>query len=355
MERLSVHDRVRAALLVWAAWTGVALLFMLYVMLPSPAAGNPLEWLRATAWQLVGWWSWALCTPLVVAVTHRTTVMQSRIRLIAVHIAAGTVVSGICTVLQGALRWTAFPGVRVRYDFAGASSLPLADAWSFNLVVYAMAVGVYYMLRASRLEAQLARSRLDALSARLRPHFLFNTLNTISALVPDDPKAAQHTIAHLSELLRQAFDRGEDTEVTLSTELQLLEHYVAIQRQRFGARLRVFVEVEPGAEGAMVPALLLQPLIENAVTHGLAGGDANGTVCVQVRGSRKAQRLRLVVLDDGPGLRAPQAERVGLTGTRARLAELYGSGQRLEVSGASEGGARVLIEIPFTTDARADR
>jgi len=347
---------MRAALLVWAAWTGVALVFMLYIMLPSRAAQDPWEWLRATAWQLVSWWSWAVWTPLVVAVTRHAVSLRSSVRLLTVHLAAGVVVSGLCTMLQGALRWAVFRGVRIHYDIAGASSLPLADEWSFNLVVYGLVVGVFYAQRAGRLEAQLTQARLDALAARLRPHFLFNTLHTISALVLEDPQAANRMIARLAELLRQAFSRGDEAEVTLGEELRLLEHYVAIQEERFGDRLRVTVDVELDANQALVPALLLQPLVENAVTHGLAGGERHGAVTVRVEGSRQGQRLRLVVRDDGPGFGAGRGvERVGLAGTRARLTDRYGSAQRLEVTDGPGGGVVVTIEIPFATDAGSDR
>lgn len=344
------------ALLVWCAWTGVALLFTLYVMLPSPAARDPGEWGRATAWQLVSWWSWAVSTPLVVAVSRRFVAMRRPRTLVVAHLSAGVVVSGFCTCLQEALRWFTFRGVRLRYDIAGASSLAIADAWSFNLVVYAMVVGAFYVLRTGRLEAQLARARLDALSARLRPHFLFNALNTISTLVVEDPKAANHMIAHLSELLRQAFDRGDHTEVTLEEELRLLEHYIAIQEQRFGDRLQVTFQLEPGVERGQVPALLLQPLVENAVSHGLAGREGGGSVRLHVEGHRQSDRLRLIVRDDGPGFRAHEERKVGvgLAATRARLAERYGGAQTLELANAPGGGAIVTIEIPFIVDAGID-
>jgi two-component sensor histidine kinase len=346
-----------ASLIVWAGWTGVALLFTLYVMLPSPAAGSLGEWGSATAWQLTGWWSWAACTPLVVGATRRLVAVRPLPRFLALHLLTGVIVSAFCTVLQGALRWLAFSGVRIRYDIVGASSLPLVDSWSFNLVVYAMAVGVFYVLRAGRLETQLTRARLDALSARLRPHFLFNTLNTISALVSEDPKAANRMIGRLSELLRQAFDRGGESEITLEEELHLLGHYLAIQEQRFGNLLRVNIEVDPGAEQALVPTLLLQPLVENAVSHGMSGRDAEAGVTVRVGAARRGDRLRIVVRDDGPGFPAggDPAGGVGLAATRERVKERYGTAQSFELSNATDGGAVVTIEIPFLGDARADR
>jgi sensor histidine kinase YesM len=178
-------------------------------------------------------------------------------------------------------------------------------------------------------------------------------------------------IAQLSELLRQAFDRGDQAEVMLHEELRLIGHYVAIQEQRFGDRLHVTLHADPHAEGALVPALLLQPLVENAVTHGLAGR-VGGRVSVRVHGTVAGGRLRLVVRDDGPGfgrglggpgrpyglkrLDAPETrEGVGLAGTRARLQERYGSAHRLDLTDAPGGGAEVMVEIPFVTHAGADR
>jgi len=349
--------RFAVPLLVWAGWTGIALLFTLYVMLPSPAAGDPAEWGRAAGWQLVTWWSWAACTPLVVLLARRLVSLAPPYALIASHVAAGLVVSLLCTALQGALQWLAFSGVRMRYDIAGPSSLPMADQWSFNLVVYAMVVGVFYVWRAGRLESQLARARLDALSARLRPHCLFNTLNTISTLVLEDPGSANRMIGRLSELLRQAFDRGDGSDVALDEELVLLGHYLAIQEQRFGDRVRVTLDLDPGLGRAMVPPLLLQPLVENAITHGLAGRPGDGAVAVQVLGRRSHDRLRLVVRDDGPGFgaEAARAGGVGLAATRARLSARHGAGFTLVATNAPEGGAVVTIEIPFVADARADR
>lgn len=348
---------LRAALLTWAAWTGVALLFALYVMLPSPAAGDPGEWLRAMAWQLVPWWCWVPWTPVVVAVTRRAMVITSPARRLAVHMVAGVGVAGLCALAQSMLQWSIFGGVRERYDLLSASSLPLADQWSFNLVVYAVVVGVFYVLRAGRLEAQLARSRLEALSARLRPHFLFNTLNTISALVLENPTAANRMIAQLSALLRQAFDRGDEADVALEEELRLLRYYVAIQNERFGDRLRVTFHSDAAADQALVPALLLQPLVENAVAHGLSGRTGSGSVSVRVGAAVAGDRLCVVVEDDGPGFRggAGREAGLGLAGTRARLAERYGSAQRLELTDGPSGGAVVTIEIPFTAHAGADR
>ncbi len=216
-------------------------------------------------------------------------------------------------------------------------------------------------LRASRLEGQLTAARVDALTARLRPHFLYNALNTISTLVLEDPKAANGMIARLSELLRQVFDRAEEKEVAMEDECRLLEHYVSIQQMRFGESLRVRFLVDPSTLRARVPPLILQPLVENAIAHGADLG-ANGpskarAVSIDVEAHRSRQRLVLTVRDDGPGFPygVSSTRGTGLTSTRARLAELYGASYRLELTNVPSGGAAVRIEIPFNTDASADR
>jgi LytS/YehU family sensor histidine kinase len=168
-------------------------------------------------------------------------------------------------------------------------------------------------------------------------------------LVPEDPKAANRMIGRLSELLRQAFDPGGQTEVTLEEELRLLGHYVSIQEQRFGDRLRVHVDVGNTAKQGLVPTLLLQPLVENAVSHGMSGRESDVRVTVHVEAARRADRLRMVVRDDGPGFsgRDGHSTGVGLAATRERVAERYGAAQSFELSNAPGGGAVVTIEIPF--------
>ena len=353
-----MSSRLRIALLAWAGWTGIALLFVLYVMLPSPASRDLSEWGRATAWQLVSWWSWVPWTLAVAELMKRAVAITSPPRLALVHLGAGVGIAGACAALQWGLRWLSFSGVRAGYEVAGASSLALADQWSLNVVVYGMLVGVFYALRAGRLESQLAQARVDVLTARMRPHFLFNTLNTISTLVAENPKAANDMIGRLSTLLRQAFATPDSRAVTLEEELELLQHYVAIQEARFGDRARVVFQVEAGTLLATAPPLLLQPLVENAIAHGLAGRPTDsGAITIEVHATRVGHRLRLVVQDDGPGFRAGSAlgGGIGLAGTRARLTDLYGAAYLLDLRNAATGGAVVTIEIPFRTDAVTDR
>jgi two-component sensor histidine kinase len=201
-----------------------------------------------------------------------------------------------------------------------------------------------------RLEVRLAQAQLESLKQQLQPHFLFNALNAISALIPGDPRAAQRTVHGLSELLRISLDSGDEHEVRLSRELELLGHYVDIQRIRFRDRIVVRVDAESGVGRALVPNLLLQPLVENAIRHGVGPRAAGGAIDVEI--ARAGDDLRLRVSDNGVGASlhpdgALDREGVGLGNTRARLQHLYGARQRLEVSTAPGAGFIVQIEVPY--------
>ena len=202
-----------------------------------------------------------------------------------------------------------------------------------------------------QLEARLARAQLQSLRLQLNPHFLFNTLNTINALIDTDRRAAERVISGLSELLRMSLSTASEQEVTLARELDLLAHYIDIQQIRFQDRLTVRFAIDPDARFALVPNLVLQPLVENAIRHGIAPRAAPGHVVVTAR--RKGDRLDLRVVDDGVGESASVEHRdgVGLGNTRARLLSLYGADHRFEAGtppGAS--GFAVTIEIPYRTD-----
>jgi two-component system, LytTR family, sensor kinase len=208
-------------------------------------------------------------------------------------------------------------------------------------------------LRASQLEASLADARLQLLKMQLQPHFLFNTLNTIAELVHENPSEAERMIGGLGTLLRETLEGGLTDLVPLAKELELLERYIAIQRVRFGDRLRVTIEVPNDIRQALVPSLVLQPLIENAIKYGLAA--RLGTGAIEVRAERRGESVTIAVADDGQGF-APGSMRegVGLGNTRARLAELYGSQQTFEVASAEGAGTRVQLTIPYRTAAPGD-
>lgn len=204
-------------------------------------------------------------------------------------------------------------------------------------------------IQASALEAQLARANLDALKMQLHPHFLFNTLHSISELMHQDVSAADHVIARLSELLRLTLENTGVQEVTLKAEIDFLQGYLEIERTRFRDRLTVAMDLTPETLDAMVPNMILQPLVENSVRHGIARRAGPGTILV--RSSKNGGNLEILLRDDGPG-RSPAPPPsanfgVGLNNTRTRLQQMYGDAQRLDIRQPETGGFEVQITIPY--------
>jgi len=199
------------------------------------------------------------------------------------------------------------------------------------------------------LQTRLVSSRLDSLQQQLRPHFLFNALNAITALVESDPRAAQRMIAGLGELIRVSLDTGGAEELALHDELRILDCYTAIQRIRFEDRLMFRTDVDASVGDSLVPALILQPLVENSIEHGL--GRSVERTLIQVRAWRDADWLALEILDDGPGLNGKPLratdERIGIGNARARLMYLYGPNHAFEVDSPEAGGFRVSMRIPY--------
>jgi signal transduction histidine kinase len=235
-----------------------------------------------------------------------------------------------------------------------------------NILAYGSLVGLAHAVhfygryrererRAVLLESHLSRARLHALQAQLQPHFLFNALNAVATLLRRDPRAAQEALTSFSELLRLALSQSDRQEVFLREDLQFVERYVEIQQTRLGDRFRYEQHVEPAALDCLVPALLLQPLVENALRHGIEPSPRPGTVRVVVTGQNG--RLRLSVEDDGIGLAQAYSHHqpgIGLSNLRARLETLYGSRQRVEMTARPEGGVTVLVEIPLREAATED-
>jgi signal transduction histidine kinase len=202
-------------------------------------------------------------------------------------------------------------------------------------------------LRAARLEAGLAHARLHLLKTQLHPHFLFNTLNAISALVHTDVEAADHMLARLGNLLRLALEDFGLQEAPLSRELEILHSYLDIEQARLGPRLHIEWLIDPDTTEALVPTFLLQPLVENAIRHGIAPRTEPGRL--EIRAWREGPTLRLQVRDDGPGLPgvACNGSGVGLSNTRARLFHLYRTEQRMEVHNDPDGGCVARITLPY--------
>jgi two-component system LytT family sensor kinase len=204
--------------------------------------------------------------------------------------------------------------------------------------------------RAAELERQLAVVESQALSSQITPHFLYNSLQAVSALLHRDPRVADAMVVALSDLLRMALRGAAVPEVPLARELALLERYVDVMRFRFGQQLRFVVAAPQETRGALVPQLLLQPLVENAILHGF--GEQAGEIRVSIQ--RGGEMLECAVADNGRGLGAgPLVEGIGLAGTRGRLRAMYGERQRLELAANETGGVTVTVALPYRDAAHA--
>jgi two-component system, LytTR family, sensor kinase len=334
---------------VWAGWTVLALFFAVSASLTYRSTGRPANWTLSIERSLVEWWLWALLTPLVAWLARRFPLDRARRwRNTSVHIGAGFVIA----FLKVSAERAAFAWLTGIWTYWLVSTLALQ--FSIYCAIVAAAHGLIYFERSrerDHLEARLADARLQLLSMQLQPHFLFNTLNTIAELVHDDADTADRMITGLSDLLRRTLELGPTQEISLDAELQLLDQYLDIQRARFGDRLQVTLSVGDETRRAAVPVLLLQPIVENAIRHGLGERLAAGHVDIGAR--RDGSRLVVMVSDDGAGPAdgSTTRERVGLGNTRARLEALYGRDQRLHLSTAPGQGARVTLEIPFKAAA----
>jgi two-component system LytT family sensor kinase len=337
-------------LTIFAVWSFAALAEVSSTYVWDGLRGAPITFWVVVLRRTPGWLVWAFMTPAILWLTQRFPLKRPvRPLSVAVHVVASQVAIGI----HAAVVMATVSGPRSFWAI-------LADLYPLSLVLYlAVLVAAYALdnfqryreqeLRASALSAELAKAQLTALRAQLHPHFLFNALNAAVGLVrAREPEEGVRVLTHLSELLRHLLQDAASQEIPLQEELALLDRYLAIERARFGARLTTSIGDTDGLANVLVPSLVLQPLVENAVRHGVARREA--PVHVQIEILAEADRLHLRVTDDGPGLPAgwtlDGATGVGLKNTRARLAALYGAEARLDVERASGGGVRADITIP---------
>jgi two-component system, LytTR family, sensor kinase len=348
-----------------AAWAILGVLYAgpIYLEVRSEKMGHA-AW-RVFSWGILTWLAWAPLTPAMIWLARRYSIVtETWKRSLLVHLPAFSLLSAIHSAAATAITLTINP-----FDSMGSSPTAfwprflsrLQGSFGSDLLVYGAVIGICYALdyyrkyrereiMATQLEAQLAQAQLDSLRMQLHPHFLFNTLNGIVGLVRDNKnQAAVSMLVGLSDLLRHALEHSSKQEVELREELNFVKLYLNIQEMRFSDRLQIEFDIDPATAKAMVPNLILQPLAENALRHGIGGSTATGLVGI----SSLAQdgHLRLTVYDNGAGLpdnwQLKGSAGIGLANTAARLQQLYNDNHEFDIRNRDGGGVEVVIVIPF--------
>lgn len=340
-------------------WTAIGLVFAL----PSLAAGG--GWRNPALVSLAEWWSWGLLAWAIVTVDQALPFSSRQpLRRIVAHLFLSVIFTAVYIYLVA--------GVLAAMRLAPWSRLlsgqllinAIRGMFLWSVLVYFLIVGVWqaylyhqrYLsgeLRMERLERSFSQARLNALRMQLDPHFLFNALNTISAQVEREPRLARQMIEHLGDLLRLSLENKDRQEVPLMEEMAFLEHYLAIQRIRFGDRLRFETRIDPEVKYAMVPCLVVQPLVENAIRHGLSSRATGGTVVVSAGRvpDQSTEQLEIRVIDDGVGLpkgwNLDTSTGLGLSATRERVRGLHPNGGSRFAIRRLPQGTEVVILVPL--------
>jgi signal transduction histidine kinase len=349
--RNSISRFVFAAL----AWSLTGAVFAL----PGLANG---DWRRSLLGSLVQWWSWGLVTPFILRLDRRLPFPERQLpRRIAAHLlpsllftSAYVYVFAAARALVGLEHWSAVFHMQTLLG-------TLRGMFLWRWLVYWLILGGWQVhryyesylaseLRRERLERSFSEARLNALRMQLDPHFLFNALNTISSQVERDPRLAREMIEHLGDLLRLSLESKDRQEVPLAEEMAFLDHYLAIQKIRFGDHLKIEISIAPDVKYASVPCLLVQPLVENAIRHGISRRSSGGKLTISAR--RVRGQLEIRVLDDGVGLPAgwklDASSGLGLSATRERIAGLHPNGRsQFAVRRRESGGTEAEILLPL--------
>ena len=341
-------SRPRKLLIIFASWTFVAVFFAVHVVLSSRAMGRPESFHRALSIFMTGTIFWFAVTPLIVGLSRR-------FRLVTPHAARNAFLHLGLSMLFAVAAGTVFiflapfivpgfperPFLRHLTRVLASEPLDMVRYWGVVAIEHAL----NYYNQAREREKALAEVKLEVLKRQLQPHFLFNTLNSISVLMFENATVANRMLLRLSELLRAGLATDSPHEVSLEDELAFLDRYLEIERMRFGDRLTIEMNIERATLAASVPNLILQPIVENAIRYGVAAVDRPATVSIKAQ--KEGSELRLEVRDDGPGIARDAKRGVGLSNTEARLRQLYGTEQKLELTSPHGGGLLVSIVMPF--------
>ena len=347
------------AALLFCAWTTYGLLSAWQAHYWFSFSKTPMSWADCLRFEMTYAWLWALATPLILYITRRFRLERNVWpRSLLVHALVMILLVAITKTLFDLIAMppeSSFRGFTWVKLFRSIESTADDGGLIYMVIVLIEHSIAYYrryqqgLVNASHLQTELVQAQLQALRMQLHPHFLFNTLHSISALVHDDPDLAERTIARLSELLRRFLAHSTTHEAPLSEELRILELYLEIERTRFEDRLSVHYDVPAEMNDAIVPSLILQPLVENSIRHGVGKLSRNCWISISAQCYGNTAVLR--VADNGPGLDDKSAEPhhtgMGLAITRGRLATLYGPNQALTLTNLPSGGVEARITMPF--------
>jgi two-component system, LytTR family, sensor kinase len=352
--------------ILFGGWTLVGLVFAAVSYGVALSQNDPRFGIAASLkLNLVLFYLWGVFSPLIFRVSRRFPVefRSLRVRNLAVQLLAVDFFAAIHQALFLVILWSITPSARSD-PLAGYYAKHFGYGFYIDLIIASLIVLgshalLYYddfraaELEQSSLKTQLAQAQLKALKMQLHPHFLFNTLHSISSLVLEDPPKANSMIARLGDFLRLTLENSEQQLVTLKEEIEFLRSYLDIEQVRFGDRLTVAFDMEPSTLTAAVPHLILQPVVENAIQHAVAPRSTRSYVNVSSR--RIDGSLRLEVKDNGPGMSTNgdplDRQGVGLNNVRARLEQIYGNDFRFELTNGRQGGLTVVIQVPFQQES----
>jgi hypothetical protein len=340
-----MRGRLATALLIWSGWTALAVFFALTASLTYVSQGRPPVWGLSLQSSLGQWWIWAVLTPVVWWLATRWPLRRGHLLTrVPLHLVMGLGVAFVKVKAEGWVRQWLF-GVNP-YLLINNLALQLLIYWA--LVGAAQALDAYGRSRqqAAEIQTRLGRAQLELLRAQLQPHFLFNALNVIAELVHEDPDRADRMIGRLSELLRSTLEASDRPVVTLDEEIGIVESYVRLQEARFGDRLAVRIDIAPDCRAALVPHFLLQPIVENAIHHGVAPKAGGGRI--HIAAARIPGGLEVRVEDDGVGVAGEARPGIGIANTRGRLASLYGPAASFALTSREGGGAVATVIVPWS-------
>jgi two-component system, LytTR family, sensor kinase len=359
----------------WLAWTAAGLFYISQDFMTRLSRNEAIPWQNVVTGWMAAMYICAAFTPPILWLGRRWIVDDSRWRPIALHLAASIAFSLVSTALEVPVLVALgmLPAWAGQMSFVTAFWILLPYDLHGGIVRYWAVIGLQALFRSnqqarrrerealelkihsSQLAEQLTSSQLSALKMQLHPHFLFNTLGAIMVLVRQAKgREAETMLSRLSDLLRHTLDDVETQEVPVWRELDFLRLYLSIEQVRFEDRLRVRIDAGPEVSDALVPHMALQPIVENAVRHGL--GQSEEPVLIHVSVSRGNGHLMLTVTDDGPGCHTPvfQEKGIGLTNTRNRLKRLYGTAATLSAENRAPRGVQVTMTLPYRTGRTED-